>query len=193
MSNTLFLRNVAQVALFQNEIRGQLFAAHWENARPYDHWKPWCHADVVVQEASRLPVIGRNFWVPRDSYELTSHELLDVVGHRMEGYARLGIVFGAENVPLFQHLLDIDGDFRGIPDYVREAYEQYEKGSSAGKQNDYYHDLYLKLSALDQDHIRFVAGREEIYGRKELLRDLRDIKDAMRTYVSQPDFMGASL
>jgi hypothetical protein len=81
----LRVRNVRQKILFDEEISGQISDGMWENSRPFDHWKPWCDADVVVAEDGN---VGRTFWASRDNYLITSKELLDIVGSRMVGYVR---------------------------------------------------------------------------------------------------------
>jgi hypothetical protein len=75
---TLNVRNEAQKVLME-ELDGQISDGMWENARPYDHWKVWCEARVVVDPTN----VGRDFWAMKDNYNLTSRLLLEVVGDRM--------------------------------------------------------------------------------------------------------------
>lgn len=74
----LTVRNQAQKILFDEEMSGQISDGMWENTRPYDHWEPWCDAEVVVGEN-----VGRNFYARKDNYNLTNKDLLDIVGDRM--------------------------------------------------------------------------------------------------------------
>ena len=74
----LTVRNQAQKILFDEEMSGQISDGMWENTRPYDHWEPWCAAEVVVGEN-----VGRNFYAKKDNYNLNNKELLDIVGDRM--------------------------------------------------------------------------------------------------------------
>jgi len=41
--NILYVKNENQVALFENEIKGQISDGMWENASPANHWKVWCN------------------------------------------------------------------------------------------------------------------------------------------------------
>jgi hypothetical protein len=77
--DTINFRNLIQVALWDEELSGQLSDGWWENAMPYDHWKPWCAAKAQVNPAN----LGRNFWTARRRYDLSSPKLLEVVGERM--------------------------------------------------------------------------------------------------------------
>jgi hypothetical protein len=75
---TLNVRNEAQKVLME-ELDGQISDGMWENARPMDHWIVWCDAEVVVDPTN----VGRDFYAMKDNYNLTSKDLLDVVGDRM--------------------------------------------------------------------------------------------------------------
>jgi len=88
MTNVLRVRNEAQRILLEKELKGQLSDGHWENARPFDHWQPWCDAVVVVDPTN----VGRNFYARRDNYNFTSREMLTVLRYRMLRYVqhRLG-------------------------------------------------------------------------------------------------------
>ena len=44
----LHFKTTAAANLFASEITGQISDGAWENARPLDHWKFWCNAEVVV-------------------------------------------------------------------------------------------------------------------------------------------------
>jgi hypothetical protein len=79
MSATINFRNNVQAVLFQVELSGQISDGMWENARPYDHWQPWCGAEVRVNPCN----MGINFYPRKNNYNFTSKELLDCVGDRM--------------------------------------------------------------------------------------------------------------
>lgn len=81
---TLYVRNPAQKILWDEELAGQISDGHWENARPYDHWKVWCDATVAV----RPEAVGRTFYARRSSYNFTDPELLSIIGERMVGYVQ---------------------------------------------------------------------------------------------------------
>ena len=79
MSTTINFRNNVQAVLFQVELSGQISDGMWENARPYDHWQPWCGAEVRVNPSN----MGINFYPRKNNYNFTSKELLDCIGERM--------------------------------------------------------------------------------------------------------------
>lgn len=68
MKNILNVRNIEQAAAFL-ELDGQLSDGMWENTKPYDHWKPWCDAAVVIEPNN----VGRNFFAPKDNYNFFQH------------------------------------------------------------------------------------------------------------------------
>jgi hypothetical protein len=81
MANTINFRNLIQVALWDEELSGQISDGFWENARPYDHYKVWCTANAKVDRKN----LGVNFWADKSNYDLCSSQLLgiEVVAERM--------------------------------------------------------------------------------------------------------------
>lgn len=82
----LRVRTMAQKIMLDDELMGQISDGMWENTHPQDHWQPWCDATVVVDPEN----LGRNFWCPKDNYQINSSELLSIVGDRMLGYVIAG-------------------------------------------------------------------------------------------------------
>lgn len=157
MANTLAFRNSAQAALFQYELAGQISDGYWENSRPFDHWKPWCNAHVIVDPAN----LGKDFYAGRESYNFTSKDLLDVVSERMIYKARVATVFGPETL---RHInWKIEGGKLKLP----------PKPTGTDK---YYNDEYEAISKLPIDEINKVLADDTIYFDKMLMRDLKDMK-----------------
>ena len=78
---TLAFRNQAQKVLFDEELRGQISDGFWENAGPWEHWKPWTSMDLhVIVDPDN---VGRDFHARKDNYNLAAKALLDIVGERM--------------------------------------------------------------------------------------------------------------
>lgn len=73
----LFLRNEVQVALWDEELVGQISDGLWENAKPHNHWRAWSECDAEVSPDN----VGINFQVKRKDYDFT--ELIEYVGDRM--------------------------------------------------------------------------------------------------------------
>lgn len=125
MSGTIAFRTFEQLVLWKNEITGQLSDGRWENARPYDHWKPWCNAEAIVDVSN----VGHDFWAPKDSYGLTSGDLLSVIGARMCYYLALARVCpeGVERLlDSGERLPDGDSDWE-VPVSANVAKEFYEE------------------------------------------------------------------
>lgn len=147
----LALRNNEQVALWKFELSGQLSDGHWENSRPHDHWRPWCDAQIICDPAN----LGRDFWAQKENYNFTSGDLLEVVDLRMIGAVRLVKALGWEIVE--KHLrwgVNCDGT---LCTYGRV---------------DIPADIITKAKAALAD--------TNSYTRKELMRDLRDMKNIIK-------------
>lgn len=159
---TITFRNDVQATLWEKEISGQISDGFWENARPGDHWKAWCRAQVAVAGPSEA--VGRDFLTVRDRYSLTNHDLLDVVGHRMLAYARLCLAFGREKVKaLDRALLSLDGNIR------RDMLD---------------HDLHvLCVDGINLDVAKRTlddAEKGDLFSMKDLKHELRDMSKIMK-------------
>lgn len=154
---TLTLATDTQKALYEYELRGQFSDGHWENSRPWEHYVPWCRAEVVVG-----PNVGRNFWAAKSS---TDKRLLDVVSDRMLGIARLALVFGSDNLPqdvLWTIPCNDEGWSKTAPERIRA------KGFDPS-------EVLAIVEGFDP--------RVASYGMRELRRDLNAIKAAMKVIV----------
>ena len=158
--STLSFRNDVQATLWELELKGQLSDGHWENTRPDGHWRPWCNAMVVVEPANP----GRDFLAAKESYQLCSKDLLDVVGRRMVSYARLCLVFGRKQAKLLERALDMDGGFRGLPEYP-------DHGTST-----YWADIRKSLEGVNMELVEEVVNSESLFTYKDLLHELKDMK-----------------
>jgi len=99
MDAIINFRNERQVTLYECELKGQISDGHWENARPYGHWKIMCNAEARVGEP-----LGPNFW-PRRRYNFAAKDLIDVVGHRMLFQVKLKILYPSLS---YQAIEDLD-------------------------------------------------------------------------------------
>ncbi len=166
MTDTITFRTADQAALYNHEIRGQLSDGCWENASPQNHWRPWCRAEVAVGQIS-----GRNFYAQKCNYNLTRPDLLDVIGKRMVAMIRLIRAFGDSNYEIVKHCVDLDGNFR-VPTYEGEYYAKIRNEFSR----------WLGEQHLTIDAVRAVVESHP-YDRKQLLNDLREMKEAMKTKI----------
>lgn len=154
-------KNVSQAAVWYNELLGQISDGMWENTRPYDHWKAWNRADVIVDAANP----GRDFHAFKDNYNINSRMLLEIVDERMLFYARLALVPGVEFKVLreYERFLASDGTIKTI--------------LNEGK---YYDDLREKMIALPLDKWGMELAQVK-YTRKDLLKDLKEMKTIIKT------------
>ena len=49
-SPEVFLKSIAALMIWKNEVIGQISDGEWENSRPSDHWKFWCNAEAKLGE-----------------------------------------------------------------------------------------------------------------------------------------------
>lgn len=163
-SGILFVRNVEQQAVFELELKGQLSDGAWENSRPYDHWVVWSDAEVKVAGPSNA--LGRNFFARRTVYNFARTDLLDVVGKRMLGKARLVRHLGYGLAEELQWDVDCNGliDFEVKPSL-----------------DDYWVKRQARLNAYDQAVVN-MALTDESYGMEDLKRDLRELNAIVKIY-----------
>lgn len=179
-SGDFFLRTQDQVVLMKHEFLGQISDGMWENARPEDHAGAWCVADIKVAAESKS--VGRTFYARKDNYNLVSKELLDIVGNRARLCVKIARAFSEENVDALRHLFDeddVDHPFKGkLPDYIATA------------QSGWGVDIKNKIEALSLEHGGLIRigniVNAQTYIHKDLLKDLREIKAAMKVFLTDP-------
>lgn len=160
--NTLVVANQQQKTLFECELAGQLSDGYWENARPNRHWMDWCCLNVVVGTN-----VGRNFHPLRDKYNLTNAELLNVVGKRMLAYARWSFIFSVDMIKQLDKLLNIYGEWRGIPN----------------EDGEYWDKVRANLNGHNCGLARSLLENEDLYTMRSLKADLHGIQLAMRKFI----------
>lgn len=162
-SNNVFtVRNVAQQALFELELAGQISDGAWENV-PGDHWQPWCDARVEVGNN-----VGRNFYARR-SYNFARTDLVDVVGLRMLWMARIARNLGIDVARQVHdaYIIDLERD-NGIKfDWTPEG------------EGDYYDRKREAIAKLDKEAI-CLAVCDPHYDMADLRKDLRDLSKIAR-------------
>lgn len=159
---TLTVRNIEQAAAML-ELDGQISDGHWENARPYDHWKVWCDAKVRV--ATPGEPVGRNFAAIKQDYNFTSPKLLDIVGLRMLAVVRIARRLGLEVAGVLEHVPDCDGTV------VRQSYNEttFQKAAAL---------TTLSTDALVAEVQAAVA--DKAYTMKHLKADLKELKATIK-------------
>jgi hypothetical protein len=160
MTKTLTVRTIEQAAAWL-ELDGQLSDGFWENARPNNHWQVWTDCKVEVG-----PEVGRNFHARKDNYNFAAAELLEVVGNRMLGIIRIARVCGLEIAAILEHAVDCE---TGKIDWTA-SWNQDRKAAIEA------HPLHLTTAVID------AALAVQDYGYRDMLRDLRELKAAVKTY-----------
>jgi hypothetical protein len=82
---TFLVANRTQQVLFECELKGQLSDGYWENTNPHNHWRSWAGCEVQVN----ADVQGRSFAVNKDNYNFVAPVLIEAIGARMVGLARI--------------------------------------------------------------------------------------------------------
>jgi hypothetical protein len=166
-NKTLTVRNIEQAGAWL-ELDGQISDGQWENARPYDHYKIWCEADVRV--ATPGEPVGRNFYAQKSNYNFTSPDLLNIVGLRMLATVRIARRFGIEVASLLEHVASCEGT-------VDTHWETYHKTEfeKAAKIAGFSTEAFV-ASLLE-------AVADTSYTMKDLKVDLKDLKAIIKMPV----------
>lgn len=105
---TLRVATKAQKILMEEHIKGQLSDGMWENTKPYDHWKSWTEATVIVDPKN----LGKNFYAMKDGYRLNSSELVSIVGGEMVDSVRAAGVGNYDEKKLRNDLAGLSANFK---------------------------------------------------------------------------------
>jgi hypothetical protein len=153
MSNTITFTSHIHQVLFANEISGQMSDGYWENAKPLDHWKLPCNADVVLGDVANV-----NFYVSK-RYNFAAKALLDVVSDRMITFAKMAIKF---------------------PELSSRAIRLADYGSWIWDRNDYFEEKaeLAKLGIVDATTFQQVIDSLDVvsYTFKDLKKDLKEMQ-----------------
>ena len=175
---TLRFRTVEQVTLWA-ELDGQISDGKWEDATPRgEHYKPWCRAVVSVADAEHP--VGRDFYAPRDSYNFTAGDLLEVVATRMITLVRLvkGLKLPVTDGEVLQKCFsDDDASWTGMPRWWAE------EATKEGKYGQIYRDNIALVERLGEAAIKAAAWDASLYDRKRLKADLTEMKAAIKVHV----------
>lgn len=84
----IYFRNELQVALYEQELKGQISDGLWENSTPYNHYQRMCNAKARVADSRINDKLGCVDFYPLRRYGFSSPLLFDCVGDRMLAIAR---------------------------------------------------------------------------------------------------------
>ena len=166
---TITFRTPVQRALFICELSGQISDGNWENAEPGTHWEDMCDATVLCGDE-----VGVRGFKPKRTYQFGDPELLEIVGQRMLGYARLTLEdFSTTAVEDIETaLLNLDGKFAPT-----DAKEILETVSGPCK---YWERAAVKAAQLPQEHIRRAIESDAKYTMQDMIADLNEMSEVIR-------------
>lgn len=157
----LHLKNKVQAALWNWEIRGQLSDGAWENSSPYDHWKAWNKAKVVIDGKLENSVSAQ-----KRNYGL--YTLIQYVGDRMVNICNL-----------------VHNGYDGDDIHDTYAYEtDWDKLENSAQGGDkYWVDKFNKIKKIFGTKLVYDQALKGPYTVSSLRKELADIMTALRTTV----------
>jgi len=163
-------------ALFDEEICGQLSDGAWENSMPYKHWYFWCHLATEVGpkwdfKFNKNTDYREKYPQKKTGYNLVGAlldpEVIDL-SSRMRAYyvgAELGLGLGRDAECL-----------------LNDGIENIRKHASAPL-GDYWKQKLAKLEAIPAAKLEEFNKAYAEYTRKDLIKDLKLIKQQMKVVV----------
>ena len=164
MVGQIQFKSKTALALWKHEILGQLSDGAWENARPMNHWEFWHHLDSDVGSENKVTLYAMRYspYCTKNRYNIAC--LYEYVVDRMLAYGRMATVTDDEK------LLELADD-------MPATLGQFLKSRETGVWIRSWHKDELDTINLDIA-LAFYTSK---YGMKELRRDVKDIKEAMKT------------
>jgi hypothetical protein len=159
-TGTMTLPSRTAVAVWNNELCGQISDGMWENSGPRDHWKFWCDLDVVFGDTAGI--VKTSGMCRKTSYNFAG--LYDIVGDRMLAYGRMAKA-GAELVSQFS-----------AASYMPETLEEFRECKLSGKWQYDFVATYMTY-VTDELAVAFYASE---YTMKDLRADIKLIKTTMK-------------
>jgi len=171
-SGTMTLPSRTAVALWVNEICGQISDGTWENSSPRNHWQFWCRLDVVVGPDAKLEKSSGQ-WVQKKTYALTRlHQMkfddgTYILRDRMIATARLAIA-GVDPT---------DRETLSAAEYMPTTLAEFRTAKAS---NSWAHDFIAKYMTNVTDEVaeKFYAAE---YTMKQMNADLKLIMSVMHT------------
>ena len=174
----IHFENDVQLAIWCNEIRGQLSDGHWENDSSTD-WVHWFDLDPVSD--GTIGWKRYDDYVPMrwSGYAGDMYELADCLGDRMTGYAK-AVLLGA-NPENERECNFVESLCNQEKSYGVDLYWDNEEYADLRKK---YEDKYGSLNLFQ------VAYDEAAYGADRLEADLHRIAESMGTSLRKIGYLG---
>lgn len=165
---TINFRNELQKILWECELSGQISDGMWENARPYNHYRPWGGAHAKIHPGN----LGCDFWAEKRNYNFLAKDLLDVVGERM---------VWAMNLADYDMLENMEGNYAPNYGFIRQYYHWCDSWTHStdpyfvrGKES-----IISRYGSMEEfDRIRKTGP----HTMKSLRKELKDMKEIIRMH-----------
>jgi hypothetical protein len=168
-------------AIWEHEISGQLSDGAWENSTPHEHWKFWGHLETGVNEDGQFRFIKgtvHDYPKKKSGYNLSTlidEDFVDL-SPRMRAYyidAELELGLGRDA----EYFLNRDGEAL-TPDQIRADLRAF--------QNDYWLEKLKRFEDVGLDIAASAMQKGfDTYTKKDLAKDLREIKSAMKKVIQE--------
>jgi len=161
LKGTIYFRNLTQKILWDNEMSGQISDGHWENSSG-NSWVFWTSLNTDID--ANNPRVDANMAPERTNFNLSSKDLLDNVGDRMIAMAKMSKITKDEKVI-------------NAAEYLGGYVKTEEDFNKIKSDESNYSSKYLKIINNDL----FNKWLNVPYTRTNLIADLNDMKDIMKT------------
>lgn len=162
---TITFPNSSCVALWNNEITGQLSDGAWENTAPHDHWLFWCHLEArVANLGDACEVKTSHPWkCKKVGYNLAG--LYEYVGERMVATGKMG------------RLTTEEAALHAAEYMACMSFDTWKAAKDSGKFKNEFVGKYMESVSEELARGFFAVT----YGMKELRKDIAMIKMVMKT------------
>ncbi|MFA5025699.1 MAG: hypothetical protein WC503_04290 [Candidatus Shapirobacteria bacterium] len=177
MKSLIKVENTEQKIILLCEMLGQISDGMWENARPYDHYRPWMKLkeENTVIDPQDIGV-DDSFRFAKRNYNFANKQLLDIVGGRIILKINLYLKHG-------QKILDLLAkDHWLIPDSL-DSWKDMEFST-----NSYWVEKTKKLAevGITKEMIKDVVDNP-VYTRKNLNKDCKSLKKVFKTFFKNKE------
>jgi len=159
------------IAIWRAEILGQMSDGMWENCRQSDHWKFWHDMTPVLGS----PVTMAYMEPIKDKYNLSG--LIPVLGDRMLKIGRMTMALLSAGVE------SEDLDALHASDYMPPTFSEWDLCKNSGVWKYDFVKKYMDKITPEIAKSFYVNTFNNFYGKKDLLRDLKYMKEAMKNFV----------
>lgn len=181
---SIFLPSISALAVWREEVLGQLSDGMWENTSPTNHWEFWHKLVTKLGEPSVVMDEGKHVpYRQKTSYNIAG--LYEYVGDRMLAYGRMGRAIERAGAMLPAESPDYDVRWgKGGFDAAVRAGEHLQRLGTLDEflkrewdKDDNYAASYLKNVSDELARAFF----ETKYEMPDLKRDVKSIKLALKT------------